>query len=172
MEIVANNFFELEAFDVENNLRSLSEFSGKVVLVVNTASRCGFTKQYAALEQLYRRFGHAGFTVLAFPSNDYANQEPISDQDIKNFCQINYDVTFPIFSKNHVSGPDKQAVFKFLTEHGPARFRGDPGWNFVKFLISRSGTVVGRYAALSNPLGGRIVRAIERELAAQASPQI
>ena len=159
------SFFDLSTRDLDGRETLLSEFRGKVCLVVNTASRCGFTSQYAGLEELYQEYKDRGFIVLAFPSNDYANQESGSDGEIKQFCELNYRTTFPIFTKAHVRGAEKQPTYKFLTEQSAEKFRGDPGWNFVKFLVNRKGEVAARFSAMTAPTSKKIKKQIEVLLA-------
>lgn len=142
----------------------LGDYSGKVVLVTNTASKCGFTKQYDALESLYGRYSARGLLVLAFPSNDFANQEPGSDADIESFCRLNFGVTFPVFPKGEVRGSSKQELFRRLTEEGPSDLRGEIRWNFEKFLIDKQGHLVGRWRSYVSPLSRSVVRAVTREL--------
>ena len=154
-------FFDLQASDNTGKLVAFSQFAGSVCLVVNTASKCGFTKQYASLQRLFDTYRERGFYVLAFPSNDFAEQEPGSDAEIKSFCQLNYGVSFPLFAKGPVAGAAKQPVYRFLTESGPSHTHGDPGWNFVKILINRQGEVVGRFSALRDPMSTKIRKAIE-----------
>jgi glutathione peroxidase len=130
----------------------LSYFAGRVLLIVNTASQCGFTPQYAALEELYREFNPRGFEVLAFPSNQFGNQEPGSAQEIATFCERNYGVSFPVFSKVDVNGAGAHPVFRFLTGERPGLFGTRRiKWNFTKFLVDRQGNVVGRYAPSTDP---------------------
>jgi len=143
----------------------LSEFAGQWLLVVNTASRCGFTPQYAGLEKLHQRFRARGLRVLAFPANDFMRQEPGSDAEIRQFCSLEYGVTFPVFSKLHVKGRDMHPLFEHLTEHsakpGPVR------WNFSKFLVDPQGRVVERFDPRTDPLDDSVIRAIESRLPAQ-----
>lgn len=144
-------------YDISANLLDgqplkLSDFAGRVLLIVNTASKCGFTPQYAALEQLYREFNPRGFEVLAFPSNQFGNQEPGSAAEIATFCERNYGVSFPVFAKVDVNGAHAHPVFRFLTNarrgfFGTRRIK----WNFTKFLVDRQGNVVGRYAPNTDP---------------------
>jgi glutathione peroxidase-family protein len=138
--------------------------AGKVTLVVNTASQCGFTKQYDALEALYQRYHAQGFEVLGCPSNDFGQQEPGSDTQIAEFCRINHGVTFHLIPKGSVRGASKQELFRFLTEQGPADLRGEVVWNFEKFLIDRSGRLIGRWRSYVKPNARSIVRAVERTL--------
>lgn len=138
--------------------------AGKVVLIVNTASQCGFTKQYDALEALYQRYHAQGFEILGCPSNDFGQQEPGSDTQIAEFCRINHGVTFRLLPKGPVRGTAKQEIFSFLTDQGPSDLRGEVLWNFEKFLIDRSGRLIGRWRSYVKPTARSIVRAIEGAL--------
>lgn len=131
--------------------RSLADFDGQAVLVVNTASKCGFTPQYAGLQELFDKYGQQGFTVLGFPSNEFAGQEPGSSDDIEEFCQVNYGVTFPMFEKIKVNGKNAHPLYKWLkTEQGGVL--GDAiKWNFTKFLVGRDGQVLKRYGSNVEP---------------------
>lgn len=163
---------------------SLGDYAGKVLLVVNTASKCGLTPQYEGLQGLYARYKDAGFAVLGFPANDFRGQEPGSNEEIQSFCSVNYSVDFPMFSKITVAGENKHPLYAALIAAEPKAqgtevFRqrlqgfgispnGEPEvlWNFEKFLIDRSGAVVGRFSPDMAPSDERIVAAIERELRA------
>ena len=132
--------------------QSLCDYAGKVVLVVNTASQCGYTPQYEGLEALYKRFQKRGLVVIGFPSNDFGGQEPGSNQEVAQFCQLNYGVSFPMFEKVDVNGPAAHPLYKFLTQEkrgilGTAAIK----WNFTKFLIDRAGKIVARYSPLTKP---------------------
>ena len=141
----------------------LGSFEGKVVLVVNVASRCGATPQYNGLQDLYEKYKDKGFVVLGFPANDFGRQEPGSDAEIKEFCTTKYDVTFPMFSKITVKGADKPKLYQVLTETAdPA---GEIGWNFEKFLIGKDGKVAGRFKTRVSPDDPELVAAIEAALA-------
>jgi glutathione peroxidase len=146
--------------------RSLSYFKGKVLLIVNTASKCGFTPQYAALEQLYRQYNARGFEVLGFPCNQFGKQEPGSAGEIGQFCETNYGVTFPMFAKIDVNGANTDPLFRLLKAARPG-FLGLKRiqWNFTKFLVDRGGNVVGRYAPTVDPL--KLAPEIEVLLAAR-----
>lgn len=139
----------------------MSEFKGKVALVVNTASKCGFTSQYQSLEDLYQKYKDKGFVVLGFPSNDFAKQEPGSNEEIASFCKVNYGVSFPLFEKGPVTGDNKQEAYKILTEQSAKDFNGDPGWNFVKFLLDKNGIVRARYASITSPTSKSVTNQIE-----------
>lgn len=142
----------------------LEQFRGKALLIVNTASQCGFTRQYDGLEALYKRFNQEGLEVLGFPSNDFAGQEPGSDSDIQEFCRINHGVTFPLFAKGPVKGEGAQPLFKLLTERGPRDLRGAVRWNFEKFLIDREGNLIGRWRSYVTPQSASLTRAIRKAL--------
>jgi glutathione peroxidase len=141
----------------------LSAYKGKVVLIVNVASRCGYTGQYAGLQKLYDTYKDKGFVILGFPANEFGAQEPGSDAEIASFCSTKYGVTFDMFSKIVVKGPDKAPLYKALTEG--ATPSGEVGWNFEKFLIGRDGRIVGRYKSGIAPDDGKLTGTIEAELA-------
>ena len=141
----------------------LASYRGKVVLVVNVASRCGYTKQYAGLQKLYDAYKGQGFVILGFPANDFGAQEPGSDEQIADFCSTKYGVTFPMFSKITVKGAGKVPLYTSLTES--AEPKGEVGWNFEKFLIGKNGAVVGRFKSGVAPDSAELTRAIEVELA-------
>jgi glutathione peroxidase len=153
--------------DVDGNKVNLGRFQDDVILVVNVASLCGNTPQYASLEKLYQQYQAQGFTILAFPANDFGKQEPGTDVEIKQFCTMKYQVTFPVFSKIVVQGDGQAPLYRFLTNKTTnPRFGGDIEWNFAKFLINRSGEVVARFPAETDPATPSVVSAIEKELAA------
>lgn len=131
--------------------QDLSEYAGSVVLVVNTASKCGFTPQYAGLEKLYTEFADDGFTVLGFPCNQFAAQEPGTAEDIGEFCQVNYGVTFPMFDKVDVNGADAHPLFTWMKKETSGLMGGAVKWNFTKFLIGRDGRVIRRYSPTTEP---------------------
>ncbi len=141
----------------------LSDYAGKVLLIVNVASYCGYTPQYKGLEALYQKYRDQGLEVLAFPCNDYGAQEPGSNAEIQQFCETRFGVTFPLFDKVHAKGADQHPLYARLTQSPPA---GDVSWNFEKFLINKQGEVVGRYKSAVSPDSPELVAAIERELAA------
>ncbi|QIM20509.1 glutathione peroxidase [Phycicoccus sp. HDW14] len=131
--------------------RSLSDYSGDVVLVVNTASKCGFTPQLEGLESLYEELKDEGFTVLGFPCNQFGGQEPGTEEEIGEFCQMNYGVTFPMFAKVDVNGDDAHPLFEWLKSEKKGLLGGRIKWNFTKFLVARDGTVIERYAPNTEP---------------------
>lgn len=144
----------------------LAKFKGKVVLVVNVASKCGYTKQYEGLEGLYEKYEKEGLVVLGVPSNDFGKQEPGTEEEIRKFCTTNYKVTFPMTSKVVVKGGDKTELYKILTTSTPdaAGKVTEVGWNFEKFLIGRDGKVVGRYKSAVDPNNDELIKAIKTEL--------
>ncbi|HOC70081.1 MAG TPA: glutathione peroxidase [Candidatus Hydrogenedentes bacterium] len=151
--------------DIESNDVNLSDYLGKVVLIVNVASKCGFTDQYASLEALYKKYKDQGFVILGFPSNDFLRQEPGTDQEIKAFCTLTYGVSFPMFSKIAVTGKNKAPLYKDLTEKvANPNFSGGIKWNFTKFLIGKDGTVVDRFAPTTKPDADKVIAAIEKAL--------
>jgi len=163
--IVDSPFYKLKVTSIEGKSRDLGEYQGKVILVVNTASKCGFTIQYADLQKLHERFQDRGLVVLGFPSNDFANQEPGTNKKIQEFCRVKFGVSFPMFERGHVKGDEIQPLFKLLTEESGDDFKGDVGWNFEKFLIDRKGALRGRFGSFSNPQCQSIVGKIEELLA-------
>ncbi len=160
----AKNLFELSATDIDGRERKLNEFAGKVVMVVNVASKCGFTSQYEGLEAIFKKYKDQGFVILAFPSNDFMGQEPGSNEEIKKFCATNYDVSFPIFAKGAVTGEERQPVFEFITQEANQRLAGRVMWNFEKFLFDRQGNLVERYRSMTTPESATITAKIEELL--------
>jgi glutathione peroxidase len=144
--------YELVAKDLRGTPVEMSMYQNKLILVVNTASKCGFTPQFEGLEALYQEFKDAGFVILGFPSNQFLNQEPLDAKGIEEFCSITYPVTFPMFDKVKVNGRHRHPLYKWLTEHQPDNKIKKIKWNFTKFLISKDGDVVGRYEPTVKPI--------------------
>jgi glutathione peroxidase len=142
---------DFTATTITGDERSLADYAGQVVLVVNTASNCGFTSQYAGLEQLYSELKDEGFVVLGFPCNQFRGQEPGSEQEIAQFCQVNYGVSFPMFAKVDVNGAQAHPLFDWLKEETKGLLGGRVKWNFTKWLVGRDGTVIERYAPTTEP---------------------
>ena len=142
---------------------SLADYKGKVVLVVNTASKCGLTPQYKALEEIYDKYRRKDFVVLGFPCNDFGNQEPGTGKEIKEFCKTSYDVSFPLMEKVHVKGPEQHPLYAALTGKEGA-FPGDVAWNFGKFLIGKDGKPIARFEPKTTPDSPELVGAIEKAL--------
>lgn len=145
------NFYKFNAKNIQGNDISMDKYRGKVVLVVNTASKCGFTPQFADLEKLYKTYKDQGFVVLGFPCNQFAHQDPGTNEEILNFCQINYGVSFDMFEKIDVNGEHEHPLFKFLKKETKGIMPGRIMWNFTKFLIDRNGNVIKRYFPNTNP---------------------
>ena len=159
----ASNLFKLTAPDIDGSQLPLEKFQGKVIMVVNTASRCGFAPQYKGMEEIYRKYQDQGFVVLGFPSNDF-NQEFSSNEKIKEFCE-GFSISFPLFASASVKGPKKQPVFNFLTNSSPHKaMQGDVRWNFEKFLVDRQGQVIARYPSAVPPTHPQIINEIKKLL--------
>lgn len=152
--------YEYHAKTIDGMEVSLEQFKGKVLMIVNTASKCGFTPQYSELQQIYEKYKDKGLVVLGFPCNQFMNQEPGSEEDIKSFCELNYGVTFPMFAKVEVNGSKKHPLFSYLTSQAPGVLGSKAiKWNFTKFLIDQTGKVQKRYAPSIKP--NEIVQDIE-----------
>jgi glutathione peroxidase len=149
---------------LEGKEKSLADFKGKVLMVVNTASFCGYTPQYKDLEALYKQYKDKGFVVIGFPANNFGKQEPGNDGDIATFCERNYGVTFPMFGKISVKGDDMHPLYRYLTTE--TQFKEEIGWNFTKFLVDKNGNVVAKFASKVKP-GEKEVTAKIDELVAQ-----
>ncbi len=146
------SIYEYNVNDIDGNQQSMSQYKGKVLLIVNTASKCGFTPQYKDLEKLYQMHKDENFLVLGFPCNQFKDQEPDDEEGIKNFCEINYGVTFPLFSKVDVNGENAHELFKYLRKETKGLLGDAVKWNFTKFLVDQEGNVIKRYAPTTNPL--------------------
>ena len=149
--------------DINLDEIKLSDYKGKVLLIVNVASKCGFTSQYAALQKIYEKYKDQGFEILGFPSNDFGGQEPGTNEEIKSFCSLNYGVTFPMFDKVHVKGKDIDPLFDLLTDN-PVTGKSSIKWNFEKFIIDKEGNVVDRFRSATKPDSKKIISIIEEEL--------
>jgi glutathione peroxidase len=148
--------------DIDEKDHDLAQYKGKVVLIVNVASKCGFTKQYAGLQKLYEDKKDGGLVILGFPANNFGSQEPGSNEQIKEFCSSKFSVTFPMMAKVSVKGDDKSPVFKFLTEKPTAgELAGEIKWNFSKFLIGRDGQLIARYESKVAPDDAKLIEAID-----------
>ena len=146
------NLYDFSADDIDGKKVPLEKYKGKALLIVNTASQCGFTPQYAGLEKLHRDLSQRGFEVLGFPCNQFGAQEPGDAEEIKNFCSLKYDVTFPMFAKVDVNGADTHPLFEYLKKAKPGLLGSqNVKWNFTKFLIDRDGNPVARYAPQESP---------------------
>ncbi|HET8551922.1 MAG TPA: glutathione peroxidase [Gammaproteobacteria bacterium] len=141
----------IEVTTIDGRQETMATWDGKVLLIVNVASRCGFTPQYAGLESLYRRYRNDGLVVLGFPCNQFAHQEPGTEAEIQEFCSTNYDVTFPLFAKIDVNGPDTHPLYRYLKAKRSGLFGNRIKWNFTKFIVDRDGRVYKRFAPTVTP---------------------
>ncbi|MGP6135293.1 glutathione peroxidase [Enterobacter cancerogenus] len=155
-------FYQLSATRLDGRLISMADYAGKVVLVVNTASQCGFTPQYAGLEALYKKYADRGLVILGFPCNQFGKQEPGDADEISKTCHINYGVSFPMFGKVEVNGSAAHPLFRYLKNELPGVLGGRIKWNFTKFLIGRDGKPLKRFAPMTTPekMEGAIVEAL------------
>ena len=159
-----NNIYEYQATRITGEVSSIADYKGQVLLIVNTASKCGFTPQFTGLEAIYEKYKDQGFAVLGFPCNQFLNQDPGNEAEIASFCSLNYGVSFPMFAKIDVNGPGAHPLFQHLAAEAPGLL-GSQGikWNFTKFLVSRDGRVLDRYAPTTKPED--LVKDIEKALA-------
>ena len=160
---LTDNINNITVLDMNNKEVKLSSYNGKVLLIVNVASECGNTPQYAGLEEIYKEFQPKGFEILAFPCNDFGGQEPGTNEEIKTFCTTNYGVTFPLFDKVKILGPDKSPLYAVLTDNS-VTYKGDVKWNFEKFLIDRNGNIVARFGNKVQPTSDEVISAIKAQL--------
>ena len=170
-EGTGGNMLKYTMKDIDGHDVDLAAYLGKVVMIVNVASKCGFTPQYEGLEKIYELYKDRGFVILGFPSNDFLWQEPGDDAAIKSFCSTKYGVTFPMFAKIRVRGKDKAPLYADLTSkaiNGP--FGGGIKWNFTKFLLDRHGTVIGRFGPSTPPTAPEVLAAINKAVEAKPAP--
>ena len=158
------SIYDFEFNSLSGEEISLSEFEGNVLLIVNTASECGYTPQYKELQELYETYNDKGFYVLGFPANNFGGQEPGSDEEIAQFCELNYGVTFPMFTKISVKGEDQHPLYNYLTQVDNPDFTGEIGWNFEKFLVDRNGNIVRRFKSNVTPMGNKLIESLEEIL--------
>ena len=161
---VAGNIYDFTLPSIDGKPMPLAEFKGKVVLVVNVASRCGYTPQYSGLESLYEKYKDQGLVIVGFPANNFSAQEPGTNEEIKAFCSRKYNVTFPMYSKVSVKGDDQTPLYQYLTKQTGPSIAGDIKWNFTKFLVDRNGNVVERFESAVTPDSKEVVSAIEKQL--------
>ena len=162
---MASKLYSFTVKTIDGKDRSLAEYKGKVVLIVNVASECGFTPQYKGLQEIYQKYKDKGFVILGFPSNDFGAQEPGTDPEIKQFCESKYSVTFDMFSKIDVKGSDQAPLYKYLTSECDVHH--DITWNFNKFLVDRSGNVVNYFPSKVTPTDTTLTKRIEELLDSQ-----
>ncbi len=148
----AQSIYDFDVLNVRKEKTTLNPYRGKVMLIVNTASRCGFTPQFSGLEKLYQAHRSKGFVVLGFPCNQFASQEPLNEAQIETFCRVDYGVTFPMFAKIEVNGANAHPLYRYLKQHAPGVLGSEAiKWNFTKFLVDRNGKIVRRYAPSTTP---------------------
>lgn len=145
------SIYQFEAKTIQGEVQSLEEYRGKVLVIVNTASQCGFTPQYKGLQALYDKYREQGLVVLGFPCNQFMSQEPGTEEEIQQFCELNYGVTFPMFAKIDVNGAGAHPLYRYLTKQAPGMLTDAIKWNFTKFLVNREDQVVKRYAPTTKP---------------------
>ncbi|WP_303983512.1 glutathione peroxidase [Niallia circulans] len=146
------SIYDFKVKTMDGKMQALSTFKGDILLIVNTASKCGFTPQFKELQELYQMYKEEGFVVLGFPSNQFMSQDPGTNEEIKSFCEVNYGVTFPMFAKIDVNGKEADPLYQYLTKEAPGALGVKAiKWNFTKFLIDRNGNVVDRYAPSKSP---------------------
>jgi glutathione peroxidase len=159
-----SGIYEFTLPSIDGQPMPLANFKGKVILLVNVASRCGFTPQYTGLEALYEKYKDQGFVILGFPANNFGGQEPGTNQEIKTFCSTKYNVTFPIYGKVSVKGADQTPLYQYLTKEADPSHTGDIKWNFTKFLVDRNGNVVERFEPNVTPESENVVTSVEKLL--------
>jgi glutathione peroxidase len=158
------NISKISVKDIDGKSVSLSDFKGKVLLIVNVASYCGYTKQYAGLEEIYKKYKDKGFEILAFPCNQFGEQEPGTNEEIKNFCSSKFDVTFKLFDKIDVNGKSKSPLYSILTDN-EVTGKADIKWNFEKLLIDKNGNIVERFPTKIEPTSDKLISAIKKAIA-------
>jgi len=159
---------DFKVTDIDGKPVDLKQYKGKVVMIVNVASKCGYTPQYTGLEATYKKYEKQGFVILGFPANNFGHQEPGTNDEIKTFCSSKYEVTFPMMSKISVAGEDQAPLYKWLTSKQTAGDFGFPiGWNFTKFLVDRNGNLIARWESKVKPEDAQVTQEIEKALAAK-----
>jgi glutathione peroxidase len=160
----ASGIYGFTLSSIDGKPAPLADYKGKVVLLVNVASQCGYTPQYSALEAIYEKYKDQGFVILGFPANNFGAQEPGTNEEIKTFCTRKYSVTFPMYSKISVKGADQAPLYSYLTKDTGPEITGDIKWNFTKFLVDRNGKVVQRFESAMTPDSKEVTSAIEQQL--------
>ena len=159
----ASSVYDHKVLDIDGNATTLKEYKGKVVLIVNVASKCGFTRQYKGLEELYSKYKEQGLVICGFPCNQFGGQEPGSEKEIKEFCSTKFGVTFPMYSKIKVKGEGIHPLYEFLTgKNSPTK--GSVKWNFTKILVSKTGNPIDRFGSLTSPSSSKLRKAIKKAL--------
>ncbi|MEW6130321.1 MAG: glutathione peroxidase [Acidobacteriota bacterium] len=160
-----SSIYDFTMKSIDNKDIKLDAYKGKVVMIVNVASKCGYTPQYEGLQKIYNKYKDQGFVILGFPANNFMGQEPGTNEEIKEFCSLNYGVTFPMFAKISVKGEDKHVLYKYLTEPTTnPQYAGEITWNFNKFLIGKDGKIINRFSTKDKPEDEKVTQAIEQAL--------
>jgi len=168
-----NSIYEFNVSRIDGTVTNLMEYKGKVLLIVNVASKCGFTGQYAGLQKLYSTYKDRGLVVVGFPANDFLGQEPGSNKEIAEFCSLKYHVTFPMFEKIVVTGGEMHPLYRYLTEKTTnPEFSGKISWNFNKFLIGRDGRILARFGSRTEPEDKDVIAAVEKALGEAAQVKV
>jgi len=162
--LAATGIYTFTLDSIDGKPAPLVDYKGKVVMIVNVASQCGYTPQYSALESIYEKYKDQGFVILGFPANNFGAQEPGTNDEIKTFCTRKYSVSFPMYAKISVRGDDQAPLYQYLTKDTPKHIRGDIKWNFTKFLVDRNGNVVERFEPAVTPDSKEVIAAIEKQL--------
>jgi len=162
--LAGSGLYSFTLNSIDGKPAPLADYKGKVVLIVNVASQCGYTPQYSALEAIYEKYKDQGFVILGFPANNFGAQEPGTNEEIKTFCSRKYSVTFPMYAKISVKGADQAPLYAYLTKDTGPQLAGDIKWNFTKFLVDRNGTVVQRFEPAVTPDSKEVTSAIEKQL--------
>ena len=163
--MAASSVYDFTLKSIDGKPMPLSDFKGKVVLLVNVASKCGYTPQYTALEALYEKYKDRDFVIVGVPANNFGGQEPGTNEEIKTFCKSKYSVTFPMMGKVSVKGADQTPLYQFLTaSETDSKFAGEIKWNFTKFLVSKDGKIVNRFESKVTPDDPQVIAAVEHEL--------
>jgi glutathione peroxidase len=160
----AKDIFSIQDKTIKGEAFKMADLKGKTVLIVNIASQCGYTNQLDGLESLFKKYKDKNFVVLGVPTNDFGGQTPEDDKGMLEFCQKNYNVTFPVLTKKTIQGKEKRELYKYLTEKTPKEFQGEVAWNFEKFLVNKEGAVVGRYKSSVKPDDSELTKKIESSL--------
>jgi glutathione peroxidase len=160
----AGDIYSIKDKTIKGEEFKMADLKGKTVLVVNIASQCGYTPQLDGLEALYKKYKAKNFVVLGVPTNDFGGQTPEDDKSMLEFCQKNYNVTFPVLSKSTIQGKEKRELYKYLTEQTPKEYKGEVDWNFEKFLVSKDGKILGRYKSKVKPDDKELTKKIESTL--------
>src|SRR5271155_4596711 len=163
----ASGIYNFTLNSIDGKPAPLADYKGKVVLLVNVASQCGYTPQYSALESIYEKYKDQGFVILGFPANNFGAQEPGTNEEIKTFCTRKYSVTFPMYSKISVKGPDQAPLYSYLPKDTSPGITGEIKWNFTKFLVDKNGNVVQRFEPAVTPDSKEVIAAIEKQLKQQ-----